>query len=106
MNIAVIKTGGKQYLVKPNQKLKVEKLPDEVGSTMIFGEVLLAAKNDQVTIGQPFIEGVKVVATITEQGRGKKIIVQKYKPKVRYRKKMGHRQPFTEVIVEKIEHRT
>lgn len=106
MDIAVVKTGGKQYLVKPNQKLRVEKLPGETGSTIILDEVLLSAKNGQVTLGQPFIKGVKVVATITEQGRGKKIIVQKYKPKVRYRKKMGHRQFFTEVIIKNIEHIT
>ncbi|OGL87428.1 50S ribosomal protein L21 [Candidatus Uhrbacteria bacterium RIFCSPLOWO2_02_FULL_48_12] len=104
MNLAVIKTGGKQYLVKPNQKLRVEKLPGEVGATITFGEVLLVAEDDQVTIGQPFIEGAKVTAAVTGQGRGKKIIVQKYKPKVRYRKKMGHRQFFTEIIVKNIEY--
>ena len=106
MNMAVIKTGGKQYLVKPQQKLKTEKLLGAIGSSVIFNEVLLVTDDNSFHVGTPTVAGAKVTATITAQGRGKKIIVQKYKPKVRYQKKLGHRQPFTEVIVENIEHRT
>ena len=102
MITAVIKTGGKQYLVQPHQKFKVEKLPGEAGAKVSFSEVLLIADSDKVTIGQPLVKGAEVIASIFNQGRGKKIIVQKYKPKVRYRKKMGHRQHFTELSIDSI----
>lgn len=104
MKLAVIKTGGKQYLVQPNQKLRVEKLPSKVGAEVVFGDVMLVANDDTISIGRPAVKGSKVVASITQQGRAKKIIVQKYKPKVRYQRKQGHRQLFTEIIVKKIEH--
>jgi len=100
---AVIKTGGKQYLVSPGDKIKIEKLDTE-DTEVIFDQVLLVVDdNKDVKIGAPLVEGAKVKAKIIKQDRAKKIIVFKYKPKKRYQKKMGHRQPFTEVEIEKVE---
>jgi len=101
---AVIKTGGKQYKVKQGETLKVEKLDVEKDTTFDFNEVLLVAdkKGDDVKIGAPTVEGAKVTAKVLEQGRDKKIDVIKYKRKVRYRKKYGHRQAYTQVKIEKI----
>lgn len=99
---AVIKTGGKQYIVEPGQKLKVEKLPKEEGS-ISFDSVLLMEDGKKIEIGAPFIKGAKVSATILQQGKGKKVIVFKHKAKKRMKTKNGHRQPFTEVEITKIE---
>lgn len=99
---AVIKTGGKQYLVEPGQKLKIEKIPGDVGGEVSFDEVLLVIDGQTVTVGAPGVSGAKVTAKVEKQGRGKKIEVVKFKPKVRYRKKIGHRQPFTEVSISDI----
>ena len=99
---AVIKTGGKQYIVRPDQKLKIEKLDAEEGVKVWFDEVLLIADGEKIEIGNPLIKGAKVEAEITKQGRGRKIIVFKYHAKTRYRKKKGHRQYFTEVKIVKI----
>lgn len=95
---AVIKTGGKQYLVEEGQELTIEKLEKEDGSSVEF-ETLLVSDKD-VKIGTPTVG--KVTATVLETGRGKKISIVKYKPKSRYRKNTGHRQPFTKVKIEKI----
>lgn len=100
--LAVIKTGGKQYKVSPGDKIKIEKLEIEVGKDIVFNEVLLIENKEDVKIGTPFIEGASVVGKILEQGKDKKVIIFKYKPKTRYRKKTGHRQLFTEVEIEKI----
>jgi len=100
--LAVIKTGGKQYLVAPKQKIKIEKIAGEVGDTVTFNEVLLLEKNKKVTIGTPLLKGATVSARIVRQGKAKKVIVFKYKPKKRYKVKKGHRQPFTEVEIVKI----
>lgn len=102
--IAVIKTGGKQYKVKEGSRLKVEKLAGEASGKITFSEVLLLADESgkDVKIGLPTIAGAKVEATVLAQGRAKKITVIKYKPKVRYRRKVGHRQLFTEVKIERI----
>ena len=101
---AVIKTGGKQYKVKKGDKLKVEKIDNEEGKSIDFDEVLLVADKDgeDVKIGTPKVENAKVKAKIIEQGRDKKIDVIKYKRKVRYRRKYGHRQPYTEILIEDI----
>lgn len=101
---AVIKTGGKQYLVNEGSVLSVEKLDGEKGGQIVFDQVLLLAKEDgeEVKMGQPNIEGAKVTAEILEQGRSKKITVIKYKRKVRYSGKAGHRQAFTQVKILKI----
>ena len=99
---AVVRTGGKQYRVEEGRALKVERLPGEVGDTVELGDVLLMADGGAVTVGAPNISGARVLGTIAEQGRAPKIIVFKYKAKTRYRKKTGHRQPFTRVVVDDI----
>ncbi len=98
MKFAVIQTGGKQYLVKPGDSLKVEKINAEKGG-FNFDKVLLVADGDNLKIGKPFIDGAKIPAEILEQGRGKKITVISYKSKTRYHKKKGHRQPYTQVRI-------
>lgn len=100
----IIRTGGKQYRVSPGQKLRIEKIDAKEGAVIHFKEVLLVADGDEVKIGTPFVKGVKVDAKILQQGREEKKIVFKYHPKSRYRKKKGHRQHYTEVIIEKIIH--
>ena len=100
---AVIKTGGKQYLVVPGQKLKIEKIDANEGENFVFEEVLLAGDGENLQIGTPLVKGARVEAKILEQGRAKKIIVFKYHNKTRYRKKRGHRQHFTEVEIKKME---
>ena len=100
--LAVIKTGGKQYLVTPGQKIKIEKLEIPEGGEVIFEDVLLLSKNDKVEVGNPLIKGAKVIGKVLSHGKGKKVIVFKYKSKTRYKKKKGHRQPFTEVEILKI----
>lgn len=101
--LAVIKTGGKQYLVEPGKKLKVEKLKEEEGKEITFDQVLLIGEGDEIKIGTPFIEGAKVKAKILSHGKDDKVIVFKYKPKKRYQIKKGHRQPYTEVEIIKVE---
>ena len=99
---AVIRTGGKQYLVSPGDKIKVEKLNVEK-KEVVFDEVLLVVSGKKtVKIGDPLVKGAKVKAKVIKQDRAKKIIVFKYKPKKRYQKKKGHRQPYTEVEILKI----
>lgn len=100
---AVIKTGGKQYRVAEGDVLKVEKLNAEAGSEVVFDEVLTVVNDTDVKIGQPVVEGAKVTAKVVEQGKGEKILVFKYKAKSNYRKRQGHRQPFTKVEISKIE---
>lgn len=100
---ALIETGGKQYRVEKDQVLSIEKLPIEEGETVTFEKVLLVSKDDDVKVGKPYIEGAKVTGKVLKHGRGKKIIVFKYKPKKNYKRKKGHRQPFTQVVIENIE---
>ena len=97
--LAVIKTGGKQYLVQPGDKIKIEKLDKEDGKEVTFAEVLLLEKSNKVEIGAPTVKDVKVTAKILGQGKGEKLIIFKYKPKKRYKRKVGHRQKFTEVEI-------
>ena len=99
---AVVRTGGKQYKVTPDQRVRVEKLPGEVGDQIELDEVLLTG-GESVKIGQPRVEGAKVVGTITDQGRGPKLIVFKLKRRKNYRRKQGHRQDYTEIRVDTIE---
>jgi len=101
--LAVIKTGGKQYLVFPGQKIKVEKLIAEEGKEVIFDEVLLLEKEKKAELGFPFIAGAKVIGKVIRQGKAKKVIAFKYKAKKREKSKKGHRQRFTEVEIMKIE---
>jgi len=107
MDLVIIKTGGKQYLATPGQKLKIEKIDGEEGGQVAFDEVLLTAeirgtntqKDAEIKIGQPFIEGAKVNAKILKQDRADKITVFKYKSKKRFKVKRGHRQPYTLVEI-------
>lgn len=99
---AVIKTGGKQYLVSPGQKLRVEKLDVKEDGKVMFDEVLLVGEDKKLEIGTPLVKGAKVEARVLRQGRDKKVLVFKYHSKTRYRKKKGHRQHFTEVEITKI----
>jgi large subunit ribosomal protein L21 len=101
--LAIIKTGGKQYLVSPGQKIKIEKIAKKEGSEISFPEVLLLEKGKKIEIGTPLIKGVKVIGKIVRQGKAKKVIIFKYKAKKRYKVKKGHRQPFTEIEIIKIE---
>ncbi|MBZ2190510.1 50S ribosomal protein L21 [Alcanivorax sp. JB21] len=96
---AVIKTGGKQYRVEEGDLLRIEKLEVGTGETLEFDEVLLVADGDNITVGQPLIEGAKVTAEVVEQGRHKKIRIVKFRRRKHYRKQQGHRQWFTEVKI-------
>ena len=102
MDYAVIKTGGKQYRVKPGDTLDVEKLPVEVNSIAEFVEVLAISDGGEVTFGSPYIAGAKVLAQVQAHYKDKKIIVFKYKAKTRYRRKRSHRQTYTRLLIQDI----
>lgn len=102
MTFAVIQTGGKQYKVSPDEKIKIEKIEGEKDANFVFNKVLLVADDEKVKIGAPYVDGAKVEATVLRQARDRKKIVFKYHSKTRYRKKKGHRQHFTEVKINKI----
>src|SRR5579884_3339508 len=102
MPFAVIQTGGKQYRVEPGQTIEVEKLPIEEGQPVELTDVLLVSDENGLRQGQPLVAGAKVVGRVVKQMRGPKLIVFKYKPKVRYRKKTGHRQSLTRIAIEEI----
>ncbi len=99
--IAVIKTGGKQYKVKNGDKIKVEKMDEKEGKTIKLKDILLIAddKGKEVKVGTPTVKGATVEVKVLEHGKAKKVRVIKYKPKVRYRKEYGHRQPFTKLEI-------
>lgn len=99
---AVIKTGGKQYRVSQGQRLRVEKLNGERGDKITFAEVLLLGGEGDPKIGQPTVSGAKVEATIVAQDRAKKIIVFKFRRRKNYRRKQGHRQHYTELLIDTI----
>lgn len=99
---AIIETGGKQYLVSAGTKIKIEKLDAEEGGVAVFDAVLLIFVDKKTEIGTPYVSGASVEGKILTQGRGDKKIVFRYKAKVRRRKMKGHRQPFTEVEITKI----
>jgi len=99
---AVVNSGGKQYKVQQGQVLRVEKIPGDVGSPVTFERILMFSDGDNVSIGQPALEDVAVEGHIVEQGKAKKIIVFKYKKRKRYRRKKGHRQEFTAVMIDDI----
>jgi large subunit ribosomal protein L21 len=100
---AVVRTGGKQLRVTPGHAVRVEKLPGAVGESIELDQVLLVGGAGETRVGTPLVEGVKVVGTITDQGRGPKITVFKMKRRKGYRRKMGHRQDYTEIRVDSIE---
>ena len=95
---AIIRTGGKQYKVEQGDEILVEKLDAEVGAQVKF-EVLMLSSEEGTTIGTPVVAGASVTAEVLEQGKAKKVVVFKYKPKKNIRKKQGHRQPFTKVKI-------
>jgi large subunit ribosomal protein L21 len=100
---AIIKTGGKQYRVEEGETVDVEKLDVKPGDEIEFDEVKAASTEDGLKVGQPTLEDVKVTGEVVKQDKGEKIIVFKYKPKNNYRKKQGHRQPYTRVKIKNIE---
>ena len=100
---AVVVTGGKQYRVQEGDVIYVEKLNADVDSTVELNEVLAVGTEDGIKVGTPVVEGAKVVAKVAAQGKAKKVIVFKYKSKKDYRRKNGHRQPYTKLVIEKIE---
>lgn len=102
MTFAVIETGGKQYIVKAGQKLKISKIETGDKSTVTFDKVLLLSTEGKTQVGAPYVSGAKVEAKLVKQGRDKKKIVFRYHSKTRYRKKKGHRQHYTEVEITKI----
>ena len=99
---AIIETGGKQYKVEEGMELYIEKLDAQAGDSVSFDKVLLVSKDGQLQVGSPTVANATVTGKVEKQGRGQKIVVFKYKPKKNYSKKQGHRQPFTKVIIEKI----
>ena len=111
--LAVIRTGGKQYLVSPGQKIKIGKIDKPAftkatvgkkeNQEINFDKVLLLQKGNKLEIGTPLVKGAKVIGKIVRHGKEKKIIVFKYKPKTRYKVKKGHRQPYTEVEIKEIQ---
>ncbi len=100
---AIVKTGGKQYRVQPGQTIEVEKLPATVGDSVTLDRVLLVADGEQITVGQPTVEGARVQTTVVGEGKARKVIIYKYLPRHRYRRKKGHRQLFTRLKVDSIE---
>ncbi len=99
---AIIVTGGKQYKVAKGDVLYIEKLPVEAGETVKFDEVLAVIDGDKATFGTPVVEGASVEAKVAKNGKGKKIVVFKYKPKKNYKRKQGHRQPYTKIEITKV----
>ena len=99
---AIIVTGGKQYKVSEGDTLFIEKLEAEAGAEITFDQVLAILNEDKATFGAPTVEGASVVATVVKNGKGKKIRVFKYNPKKGYRKRQGHRQPYTKVTIASI----
>ena len=100
---AIIKTGGKQYRVSEGDVITIEKLDVAAEGTVSFDEVVTVVKDGDVKVGTPLVDGAKVTGTVLEHGKAKKILVFKYKAKSNYRRRRGHRQPFTKVRIEKIE---
>lgn len=99
---AIIETGGKQYRVQEGDVLRVEKLEIADGETIKFDKILLVAEEGKLNVGKPYVDGAVVEAVVEKQGKAKKIIIFKYKAKKDYRKKQGHRQPFTQLKIERI----
>ena len=99
---AIIATGGKQYKVAEGDVIRVEKLGVDAGESVTFDQVLVVSNDEDLKIGTPVVDGASVSATVVKEGKAKKVVVYKYKPKSGYHKKNGHRQLFTEVKIEKI----
>ncbi|HXK34508.1 MAG TPA: 50S ribosomal protein L21 [Dehalococcoidia bacterium] len=99
---AVVRTGGKQYRVTEGQRLRVDRLPGDVGASVELGDVLMFGEGADVTLGAPTVAGARVLGTIAEQGRAEKVVVFRYKAKTRSRKKTGHRQHYTLLTIDDI----
>ncbi len=99
---AIIVTGGKQYKVTEGDVLYIEKLNAEAGEEITFDKVLAVLDGDNATFGTPVVEGASVTANVVKNGKGKKVLVFKYKPKKNYRRRQGHRQPYTKVEITKV----
>lgn len=97
---AIIRTGGKQYKVEAGDEIMIEKLEAEIGAEVSFEVLMLGG--EKVVVGTPVVEGAEATAEVLEHGKGKKVVVFKYKPKKNYRKKQGHRQPYTKVKINSI----
>lgn len=103
MAFAIIETGGKQYRIAEGDAFTVEKIAGhKAGDTVVFDKVLLIDDGDKTTVGAPYIEGKTVEVTLTTEGKGKKLWIQKFKSKSRYKRRLGHRQPYAKVEVKKI----
>lgn len=100
---AIIETGGKQYKVQEGDVLFIEKLEVNEGDVVTFDRVLAVSKEDGLVLGAPVVDGATVSAKVEKQGKSRKILVYKYKAKKNYRRKQGHRQPFTQVVIDKIQ---
>ena len=100
---AIVDSGGKQYKIKAGETLRVEKIAGDVGQSVDFDQVLMLADGEQVHIGQPLVDKAAVKGHIVEQGKARKILVFKYKRRKRYRRKQGHRQPYTAIRIDSIE---
>ncbi|MDP5272736.1 50S ribosomal protein L21 [Chengkuizengella axinellae] len=100
---AIIETGGKQYKVQEGDELYIEKLDATAEETVTFDTVLAVSNESGLVVGTPTVSGASVTGKVERHGKGKKIIVYKYKPKKNYHRKQGHRQPYTKVVIEKIQ---
>jgi len=99
---AIVKSGGRQYRAEEGHSFSVEKLPLEVGEQFDLEQVLLVADGDTIKVGQPYVDGASVKATVTEQYKGEKIFVWKYRPRKRYRRRQGHRQQYTRIRIDQV----
>ena len=99
---AIIVTGGKQYKVTEGDVLYIEKLEAEAGDKITFDKVLAVLDGEKATFGAPVVEGASVEANVVKNGKGKKVLVFKYKPKKNYRRRQGHRQPYTKIEITKV----
>lgn len=99
---AIIRSGGKQYRAEVGATIDVDRLPNDIGDSMVIDDVLLVVNGDDTVIGQPRVEGATVAATVVDQFRGKKIIVYKYRQRTNYRRKQGHRQYYTRLRIDEI----
>ena len=99
---AVIKSGGKQYKVAAGEKLKIEQIPMQIGETVHLDQVLMISKGDNVSVGAPFVKGAEVSATVLGHGRADKVKIFKMRRRKHYQKRQGHRQNFTEVMIDEI----
>ncbi|KRM86516.1 50S ribosomal protein L21 [Liquorilactobacillus vini] len=99
---AIIKTGGKQLKVEAGQAVYVEKLSQAAGEKVTFDQVVLVGGDQKTIVGKPFVDGATVTGTVEKQGRGRKVVTYKYKPKKHQHTKQGHRQPYTKVVIDEI----